>query len=502
MMQRVYAFGLQHYGYQADRYPEDNDNNTDANDSANISNNVNVDVNSINHTPDLELDADPTLASCRPDPFLSANSIVVLWSSWCDVVIAYWNSDGHGHGLRSWQVRYLGTGLNAAQKAHVCDIRGQKLSAGVGAGDELEDGLNVTFFGDAMHHGLRGYVLTNNADSSSSSSAATAADGEEEQEEHQTVVLFATDPELENGVPDVQTYRVGGDWPTITGINILSDDSLLLLLSPPQLPKPRLGNEPAGQTRDMVISHIPSQSALRAHLSPSGSAAALPNSLHTTTLQCDAPDMSNSVSTNATTTALVDADMRVWTWSNDTRYQRCLGRPYDGESALGQVTFLSETHVTKVVSGGYVSAALSAGGELFVWGQACPGSTGEIRVLGGRAEGDGPTTTATTTMMTGITVEGEQDEDVKCLVVYIDGVDARVYDVAVGHGHVLVAAVAGAGPAETRGVFAAGENARGQLGVMGKSFHREFTEIVALRGKRIAQLSAAGWSSFVVTLEE
>ncbi|KNG50034.1 serine threonine-protein kinase nek9 [Stemphylium lycopersici] len=490
MMQQVYAFGLLHH--EADSHPDGNNNRSSSSCSScssndnNVNVNVNVNVNSIQHTPGL--DAEPTLASSRLDPFLSANSIVVLWSSWCDVVLAY-TSDGHGHGLRSWQVRYLGTGLSPAQKVHVCDIR---ISDKLGAGEAGEQGLNVTFFGDAMQHGLRGYVLTNKAD-----------DSDEEQEEHQTVVLFATDPELENGVPDVQTYRVAGDWPTIAGIKMLSDDSLLLLLSPkkPPPPPPPRGNEPAGQSRHMAIAHIPSVPALRAHLSPSASAAALPNFLHTTnttsTLQSDAPKMSNHVSTNATTTTLVDANMRVWTWSNDARYQRCLGRPYDGESALGQVTFLSETLVTKVVSGGYVSAALSSEGELFVWGQACPGSKGEISVLGGRAEGDGPATTTT-----GITVEGEQDEHVKCLVVYIDGVEASVYDVAVGYGHVLVAAEAGAGPADARTVFAAGDNARGQLGVTKKSFQSEFIEVVALRGKRIAQLSAAGWSSFVVTLEE
>jgi hypothetical protein len=142
-----------------------------------------------------------------------------------------------------------------------------------------------------------------------------------------------------------------------------------------------------------------------------------------------------------------------------------------------------------------MSAAVSADGELFLWGQACPGSTGELDVLSGNVELNKP--------MTGISAESEQDEFVKCLEVRVDGLEARVYDVAVGHGHVLIAAeVSGSGGEKKWALFAAGDNSRNQLGLEAKEeSYKRFEEVAALGGKLVAQIVASGWYSLVVTLE-
>lgn len=118
--------------------------------------------------------------------------------------------------------------------------------------------------------------------------------------------------------------------------------------------------------------------------------------------------------------------------------------------------------------------------------------------------GGGTESCTTTTTTTGISVEGEQDEFVQCLRVMIQGQEARVYDVAVGHGHVVVAAevvmVEPKGRVGKRTVFVAGDNNRGQLGPgIAKGFRSHFEEVVALRDKRVMQLAAAGWTTLVVT---
>jgi hypothetical protein len=90
------------------------------------------------------------------------------------------------------------------------------------------------------------------------------------------------------------------------------------------------------------------------------------------------------------------------------------------------------------------------------------------------------------------------------LDVRIEGKGARVCDVAIGHGHVLVAAeVCGIGEETKRVLFAAGDNGRTQLGPeTGTHFKERFEEVKSMRGKRIIQLVAAGWSSYIVSDEE
>ncbi|CAA9959888.1 hypothetical protein P3342_005264 [Pyrenophora teres f. teres] len=381
-------------------------------------------------------------------PFLCALSVKVLWSSWCDAVIA------HTDGVTSAML-YNGTGLRAGQSAHLSND--EELKRAVNG-----DRRHTIFFGSSMQDGLRGYVLTD----------------ETEQGVGQRIVLFATDLEMEHGIPEIQICSTNKDAPVITDIRILNDASLVL-------------SAIARSTNEEINASMQNFSQLRIQL-PSPSTWPSHQMMHP---PCNSHDRPQCV-INATTTTIVDIYMHVWTATRDPRYPKCLGRPYEGSPDFAPVPYLSETTITKIVSGGYMSAALSSEGELFLWGQACPGSQGELRVLSGNgAEREFPN---------GISVEGEQDEFVKCLEVWIEGQAARVYDVAIGHGHILVAAeLAGSGRKKKRIVYGAGDNSRNQLGLGAeKNFLDTFEEVVALRGKQVAQLVAAGWSSFVVLLDQ
>ncbi|KAA8619243.1 hypothetical protein PtrSN002B_004057 [Pyrenophora tritici-repentis] len=381
-------------------------------------------------------------------PFLCDLSVKVLWLSWCDAIIA------HTDGVTSAML-YNGTGLTAGQSAHLSND--QELKRAVNG-----DKCHTIFFGSSMQDGLRGYVLTD----------------ETEQGMEQTIVLFATDLEIEDGIPEIQVCSVNKDSPVITDIKILNDASLVLSA------RERSTNEEINATMQDF-------SQLRTQLS--SRSTFLPHQMmHPPYSSHDRPQCV----INATTTTIVDIDMHVWTASRDPRYPKCLGRPYEGSPDFAPVPYLSETTITKIVSGGYMSAALSSEGELFLWGQACPGSKGELRVLSGNG--------AERVFPNGISAEGEQDEFVNCLEVWIEGQEARVYDVAIGYGHILVAAeLAGSGRKKKRVVYGAGDNSRNQLGLGAeKNFLDTFEEVVALRGKQVAQLVAAGWSSFVVSLDQ
>jgi hypothetical protein len=349
---------------------------------------------------------------------------------------------------------YIGTGLTAAQKKHV--IRNSELGHAV----DGKDWWGIIWFGSVMHEGLRGYVLSKRT-----------ADGVVSE---QKVVVFATDVEIEDGVPEIHLYDVSGDV-KISDIRVLSDGSLML-------------STKTTSTNTNSILNVPDFKKLRQYLS-SGS---LPGDLTQVPYTSRNPPVCIS---NATSTTVLDANGKVWTATKDPRYPKTLGRPYEGSSDFATIPYLSETIITKVVSGGYMTAAVSSDGELFLWGQVCPGSTGELRVLSGNVEG--------TMSITGISAMGEQDEYVHCLEISIDGEEARAHDVAIGHGHILIAAeVQRAGMETIRAVFAAGDNSRNQLGLgTTGEFRESFEEIVAWRGRRVAQLMSGGWTSFAVMAE-
>jgi hypothetical protein len=105
---------------------------------------------------------------------------------------------------------------------------------------------------------------------------------------------------------------------------------------------------------------------------------------------------------------------------------------------------------------------------------------------------------------TRIVVDEEQDDMVKCLGVMVEGEEGCIYDVAIGHGHILVAAeVRKDGITTKRAVLSAGLNNKGQTGLVPKvEFIEDFTEILALRNKKIQQLVATAWTTFVVTAKD
>jgi len=130
---------------------------------------------------------------------------------------------------------------------------------------------------------------------------------------------------------------------------------------------------------------------------------------------------------NETAFALLTDEGRVCTWG-DARGLHALGReptPDEPADRPAVVPALDGLVVTRIASGGAASAALAESGDVYIWGAA------EVDGLGG--------------------VPGE------VALVDLPRGDVNVVDVAVGAGHVLVLT-------EDGEVWAAGENANGQLG--------------------------------------
>jgi hypothetical protein len=332
-----------------------------------------------------------------------------------------------------------------------------------------------------MHDGLRGYVVkSGNGDGGAGADAGTGTERPE-----QKIVLFGTDVEMEEGVPEIQTFLASksGFTATITDVKIDTSGCISLYTASPST---------TTTTTDLVL-RFENFSHLRRYLSFAPQPFSLAREV--TCLPFTSPSPPQHV-VNATTTSALDANMHVWTSTSDPRYPKCLGRSHDGGFDMSPLPYLEESCILKVAAGGYMSAAVSSDGELFVWGQACPGAGKELDVL--------KVSEGVETPVTGIGVDEEQDEFVKCLDVRIDGQVARVYDVAVGHGHLLVAAELCETGEETKSVlFAAGDDSENQLGLeTGADFKESFEEVTSLRGKRIVQLEAAGWSTYVVSLEK
>ncbi|KAF2277635.1 uncharacterized protein EI97DRAFT_432494 [Westerdykella ornata] len=205
------------------------------------------------------------------------------------------------------------------------------------------------------------------------------------------------------------------------------------------------------------------------------------------------PDPLATLISNHTTITLLTTTGQVYSFFPDPRFPRCLGRPCDPFHSPSDtptpIPYLSETRIVKIATGGYMTAAISVDGEFFIWGQAGPGME-ELAVLRGTEQYQ--------------EVE-EQDEFVKLVHLAIDGHPARATHVAVGSGHVLVAAEADV--QETgkvlRAVFAAGNAEYGQLGIGRKrKFVDNFVEVPDFRGCKVVDLAAAGWASWVLVEAE
>jgi hypothetical protein len=404
--------------------------------------------------------SDPSAKATIPTTIVTNASIEVLWSAWCDLIHTTLNGDG----TRS--IHYLGTSLNASQQLDV----GQSL---------LSSGYPLQFFGTAMHDGVRGYIANSKV-----TVYGTPAEKATLGEHYRDVAVWSSPYHLH------QSVSMCGDGSLLVACNHMqrpepgSEDTISEPNSITSLAKEYPGNahheQETKHPKSQTINYVASLRELGGRCSqivPARSVA----SFATTQLVV-----------NATTQTALDQDGRVYTRTTDPRYPACLGRAHTGTSVFEPVPYLSETRITKIASGGYMTAAVSADGELFLWGQANPGTKGELGVLHRLEHAsdveEGKLTTIRSDAMT--------DDDVRCLVIYIQGKEAMAYDVAVGFGHILVAARDDLG---NRVVFSAGCGPEGQLGVDSfREFCEDFCEVEALRNKEVVHMKASGWTSLVV----
>ncbi|KAI8934628.1 hypothetical protein NX059_008321 [Plenodomus lindquistii] len=383
----------------------------------------------------------PSVAATTP--MLRAKVVKVLWSSWCDAVVLTQDDEDN------CTVEYTGIDVPPSVADHVHQAKYLR-SAFNG------EGVVVNFFGSTLHDGLRGYVIS-------------SLDGKGNID---SVVLFATDDELENGHKAVHAYSVAGDH-AIMDVKILSGGDILL------------STRARADGAERII-RLESVAELRKYL----------DSDSLSQPQLLASSVPVQWCTNATTSTALMPDARVYTYTSDPRYPKCLGRPYERDLGYEIIPFLSEMDVIKIASGGYLSAALSADGELYLWGQVCPDSAGKLQVL----EESTMSYEDSSAEATCVDVDGEQDEFVKCLRVRINGHEASVYDFSIGHGHIWIAAEVMGHQGREGAVFVAGDNSRGQLGPgLQKDFVEDSQEINFLRNAQVVQITAAGWTTYVAT---
>lgn len=377
---------------------------------------------------------------------VTAETIQVLWASWCDVVIAYENSPG------SWKVEYRGVCLTHAQQEHIA--HSAPILKAIGRHQ-----ATVQFFGSTLHEGLRGYLIK-------------SLDGTDSE-----ICILSTDLEVEAGVPLIRTF-VSANAPKISMIQMESSGNILVI-----------SGCDSNETQIMRFDNL---NEFAAHLDAQPS-----SSSHT---QQTAPFTAVQSCTNATTGTALSSSGQIFTSSRDPRFSKCLGRTSGKSSMFETIPYFSETCIQAISSGGYVSGAVSTEGELFLWGQASiPGYEGSISVLGDAVPEEGGHKRGAGTKAT---CAPDQDDMIKCLNVYINGEEARTQKVAIGHGHVLVAAeVHGTDGVTKRALLAAGVNSNGQLGLhTSTKFIKNFEEISVFRDMAIYQLVATGWSTYVVVL--
>ncbi|CAK4034687.1 Hypothetical predicted protein [Lecanosticta acicola] len=140
----------------------------------------------------------------------------------------------------------------------------------------------------------------------------------------------------------------------------------------------------------------------------------------------------------------------VFTWG-DGRYQS-LGRPVTGDGAVsadkpGALEALGGLQITKVATGGWMNAALSKDGALYVWGTTSPEAAGGIECLGASDSGE-------------VSLVEIPDSN---------GEPLDVLDVALGDNHIAVGVEGGR-------LFMVGDNQNGQLGLDEKDFIADWRE--------------------------
>ncbi|KAF1962818.1 hypothetical protein CC80DRAFT_98042 [Byssothecium circinans] len=371
-----------------------------------------------------------------PVPVLSAQSLEILWASWCDLIIAH-SPENQSRNCTDLQITYYGTSLLPRHAAYINSLT-------------YSPSHPLTFFGTKLHEGLKGFI-------SRSDRQVRVFRSERESKEDELGIEVGDFESLGCEISDIQfTSREHGlacinEGEKGTGGNkgIIELPSLNHLLRHLQ------------SHMDEPISHPPYQVSQICIFIPA------------------------QWTTNATTVTALDDEGTIYTYAEDMRYPKCLGRErLDRGTAAQPIPYFSETTVSRIASGGYYTCAITSDGELFIWGQSPPGIDNELSVLQRQSE------------------DGDEDEFVRSVELLIEGRAATVTDVAVGWGHVLVAAEVQAGSGVLRAVFAAGCNERGQLGLGSKTsecvFVEDFTEVKAFRGKKTRGIACAGWSSYVM----
>ena len=380
--------------------------------------------------------SNPSSKTVTPTAVATSEDVEVLWLSWCDLIYTT------RVACQATLIVYSGTSLSSRQQEELISHSSMYPAPTRSLG----------FFGDSTHHGVRGYIC------------------------EQNLSVFSSLAE-ETKDQEVGTWDVLAS-PDIGEIRMCSKNSLLVCL-------PLLTPETTKTNSKGSIVTMPHPKDLANR------------SATTETYETVAGFAPTQLVVNATTATALSPSGQVYTRTTDPRYPSTLGRPYTGTSKFEVIPYLSETRIKKIASGGYMTAAISEDGELFLWGQSNPGTGAELGVLH-RLDYNYDAMRDKTAIY-GDTV---QDDDVKVLNMSIEGgglytgCSCFAYDVAIGSGHILVAAEKETGELV---VFAAGCGAEGQLGT-GRTvdFESEFIEVVALRGRRIKQLAAAGWSSYVV----
>ncbi|KAI4719798.1 RCC1/BLIP-II protein [Aureobasidium sp. EXF-10727] len=171
---------------------------------------------------------------------------------------------------------------------------------------------------------------------------------------------------------------------------------------------------------------------------------------------------------NVTGFVCLTQDGNVYTWG-DARHSS-LGRSVADTEAKspGLVESLAGIQIKKVASDGWMTAALSQDGAVYLFGTGTPGTQNSLSCL---AELD-----STGAALVDIEEKGEPLD---------------LLDVAVGDGHVLLLTQEGR-------VFAAGDNRNGQLGLGPKasSYIKDWREVIVPDQRRCAAIFAGPKSSF------
>ncbi|KAL1841682.1 hypothetical protein VTJ49DRAFT_6721 [Mycothermus thermophilus] len=192
--------------------------------------------------------------------------------------------------------------------------------------------------------------------------------------------------------------------------------------------------------------------------------------------------------------ALDPSTGRVWTWG-DERYSACLGRDVNHESPataphlLTDLLDLPTGLITKLAASpsGYILAALTAGGDLYCWGDAARSGAALHSSLHLSYNDGAPVPVVISPAEHDDNNNNDNNNDT--------GIEKDVVDVAVGDAHLVALTADGE-------VYVLGDNSSGQLGLPGRAAAREWMRVeldgVLESGKKVTSVVAGPRSSLLV----